>query len=73
MLKYYTYEELRPIALKDMRDEFFSKLKYQFLGDKEKLFDSKLEIGKWIDRNGYVKTRKQINGIRKVYYAKHAE
>ena len=69
--EYLTYEEIRPIALEQMRKEFKEKhntIGHKFLGDVHKLFDNKKDIGKWLSDNGYIRIRKQINNIRQFYY-----
>lgn len=69
--EYYTFEEIRPMALEQMRKEFKEKnniIGHKFLGDINKLFDNKVHIGKWLSNNGYVRIRKQINNVRQFYY-----
>ena len=72
-IEYLTYEELKPIALKEMRDDFANKHlnnDIKFFGDLNKMFDNKKYIGKWISDKGYIRVRKQINNARRFYYIK---
>ena len=72
-IEYLTYEELKPIALKEMRDDFANKHlnnDIKFFGDLNKMFDNKKYISKWISDKGYIRVRKQINNERRFYYIK---
>ncbi|MBP1631385.1 MAG: hypothetical protein H6Q15_2278 [Bacteroidetes bacterium] len=68
-IEYFTFEELRPIALKEMRDKLLNATP-KFIGNINKTFDNKVDIGKWIKMNGYIKHRLMIDGKRSVFYYK---
>lgn len=67
--KYYTYEEIKPIALQAMREKLQNS-EHKYLGNIEIQFDNKVDVGIWLKQNGYVRIRKQINKERKFYYVK---
>lgn len=71
--KLYTYEELFPIANKELikEDEYLAvKNGCKILYDKDKFKYSKVDIGKWLKLNGYKRIRKQIRKVSRYYYIK---
>lgn len=69
--EYFTYNEIKTVALKQMRNDFLNKHSakgHKFFGDVNKLFDNKRDIGKWLSDNGYIRIRKQIDNVRQFYY-----
>lgn len=67
--KYFAYEEIKPIALQAMREKLLNS-EYKYLGNINKVFDNKVDVGIWLKQNGYVRIRKQINKEEKFYYMK---
>ena len=57
--KYYTYEEIKPIALQAMREKLLNS-EHTYLGNIEKQFDNKVDVGIWLKQNGYVAKEKYI-------------
>jgi hypothetical protein len=67
--EYFTFEELKPIAQTELRHKLLNS-EHKFLGNIEKTYNNKVDIGRWILHNGYTKIRLQINGARSIYYYK---
>jgi hypothetical protein len=67
--EYFTFEELKPIAQAELRYKLLNS-EHKFIGNIEKTYNNKVDIGRWIMENGYIKTRIQIEGVRAVYYYK---
>lgn len=72
-IKYYTYNEIKPIAINVLRNKILSKFKKMnkpYLHDITKVVFSNTEIGTILKQIGYIKVRKMINGNRQYLYFK---
>lgn len=71
--QFYSYEEIKEVALNAMRDEIIRKCNEtdrKYIVDMDNIIDNKTRIGLWLSKNGYIKILKQENKIRKYYYIK---
>lgn len=71
-IEYFTYEELKPIAVQILRQRILDKqTKYsRYLGDINKLDFNKQDIGIELKKLGYISKRIVVDSKRSWYYYK---